>query len=200
MNNYFLFFLMIVSLNIVYAQVNNFKTLHHYSNEVNILGKLVNDNGDTVYDKKNYYMGASVFIYNSEKSGLIVGLSGKAKYNYDDINSVLCVFRVGSGFNGYGAVEPTGNDAELIKTYYEISLLYCRNLNEIVDGLYAGGGLGIINGKNENDSEYFNLCLPLTIGVEIKIIKCLKIDFGINSQIRIKNVIWGGDIGFLIGF
>lgn len=192
--------LLLIFSNVVFLRANNidFRCSDKYLNNTCVLNNDENNPIDSVENKT--CVGLSVFTFNSDKTGLVLGLIGKIKYHFDEVNLLSGIIRIGSGFNGYGAVESIGKDGELIRSYYEISILYCRNLNYVLSGLYIGGGLGTINGQKENESKFFALCLPLTIGTEIKLIKWLNIDFSINSQININSILLGYDVGFLFEF
>lgn len=192
--------LLLIFSNIVFLHANNidFRCSDKYLNNTCVLNNDENNPIDSVENKT--CVGLSVFTFNSDKTGLVLGLIGKIKYHFDEVNLLSGIIRIGSGFNGYGAVEPFGNEAELIKSYYEISIFYCRSLNEVLPGLYIGGGIGVINGQRENNSRYFIFCIPLTVGTEIKITKWLNIDLGINSQINTDTVLLGFDLGLLFEF
>jgi hypothetical protein len=180
------------------SSYNNLRETLDTTNFQDALDQNENNSNDTI--KNKYGIGLSGFEFYSEKTGLVVGINGKIKYSFDGINSVTSIIRVGAGFNGYGAVEPVSNDDELFKSFYEISIFYCRSLNEVLSGLYIGGGMGIINGQKENNSRYFSLCIPLTIGTKIKLTEWLNIDLGINSQINNNTILLGFDIGLLFEF
>ncbi len=197
MNINYMSFLLILFSNIIFLHANNIgeRCYDKSFNNICVLNNDENNPIDTVENKT--CVGLSGFTFNSDKTGFVLGLSGKIKYRFNDLDLLTGIIRVGAGFSGYGAVEPTGNEDELIKTYYEISILYCRKLNDVLSGLYFGGGMGTIIGQKEDESKYFVLCLPLTIGTEIKLTKWLNIDLGINSQINVGSILWGFDLCLL---
>ena len=182
----------------IFGQQSNSGNLLYSNDRKNANLELNRNENDSMHSANKFCIGISGFIYNSEKMGLVIGLNEKTKYRFDEINSISGIIKLGSGFNGYGAAEYRSSDANEIKSYYEISFLYNYSLNDVLNGLSIGAGIGGIFGKTENNLNYFYMCFPFTIDTEITLTKIIKIDFGINSQINTNSILWGIDLGLLL--
>lgn len=131
-------------------------------------------------------IGLSAELLNGRPWGGVASFSGEINYSLNKIYSITGLYRRGSGFGHFGAVEHRPEMDDDVSTYNEISSLLNYNFDDSFLGLYLGCGIGLLWGNKENGENYFIVGIPIVIGSKIQIFNSFKFGLRFIGNINTK--------------
>ena len=136
-------------------------------------------------------IGLAAELLNGKSWGGVASFSGEINYSLSNIYSISGLYRRGSGFGWFGAVEQRAEMDDDISKYNEISFYLNYNFDDPILELYFGGGIGVLWGNKQNEENYSIVGFPFVVGNKIKILNDFEIGLKFIGNINTKTIFAG---------
>lgn len=142
-------------------------------------------------------IGVSAELINGRSWGGVASLSAEVIFPISHNFSINGLFRGGSGFGWFGAVEHRIEMDDDVLTYREASTCFIYNFEEALLEPYLGCGVGLFWGRKANDETYLLVGIPFMIGSKIRVIDGFKIGLRFMGIINSKTTLTGIGLNLL---